>query len=309
MSQPQALPSSNVLPFPPARAEKEQAGQEERRAIGDASAAIELPPGLRPQRHGSVKGYLIVPLHSGQRSTTTLRIGRPRVLATPPAGEDDRALPDSSGSVSSLALHGLAIAVLLVVLLPVFVLINGTTSWSAIAPPGDNPATEPQATIFLPALSTPTTLKAVAGQHVRFPIAINGTEAVRGGGTIIISRLPPGSTLSAGVPQGQTKWQLKSGEARDLRLLLPEPARDETTLIVQLVADDGHVISDSATILEMSGDRQESIPVRRVKTEVIQPDQEPDVDDSEDVRDDEPSALDSGSDPVPLPSRRPAVAN
>jgi hypothetical protein len=310
MSQPQPLASTNILPFPHDRAEREDASRHgEATAKRRASGAIELPLEPPPLRRGNVKAYLIVPFYSDQRST--LHVGQPRVLATPLAEEDARGfkMSRSRGRVTSSRVHALAIAIILILLLPILILINKTASFSATASPRDSAATEPQATIFLPAISTPTTLKATAGQRVQFPIAIGGTDPVSGGGKIVISRLPSGTIFSAGAPQGETKWELRPVEATNLRLFLPKESHDEATLIVQLLADDGHVISDAATILEVIRVPREGIPVRRVKTEVVhgqiweQSDQELNANNAE-----APTAG-PASDPVPLPPRRPPVAN
>jgi hypothetical protein len=138
---------------------------------------------------------------------------------------------------------------------------------------------------------------------------MDGTDPVEGGGTIAISRLPRGSTFSVGSPDGETTWKLAPGEINKLHLVLPKTARDETTLMIELLAPDGHVISDAATILKVTNIQESGIPVRRVKTAVIpgdfrdQPSQEPEAIDAEAKLITQTGGLQS--DPVPLPTRRP----
>ena len=167
----------------------------------------------------------------------------------------------------------------------------------------------PEVIITLPAVSMPTTLKATVREKAPFPVVIDGTDPVEGLGTIAISRLPVGSTFSAGVPHGETTWNVARGEIDNLHLVLPNTAPDEATLMIELQTPDGHVISDAATIVEVATVPEARIPVRRVKTEIVpvhvweQPDQASEDVEVEAVPVSQTTALQS--DLVPLPTRRP----
>jgi hypothetical protein len=153
--------------------------------------------------------------------------------------------------------------------------------------------TEAEVIITFPVISMPATFRAVAGEDTPFPLVIDGSDRVGGGSTISISRLLAGSTFSAGVPQGKTSWKLTSGEIENLHLALPKTARGERALMIQLLAPNGHVISNAATIVEVTAAPEARIPIRRVKTEVVPGD----------------VWHESGQkvDPVPLPTRRPRL--
>ena len=167
--------------------------------------------------------------------------------------------------------------------------------------------TEP--VIALSSISVPTMLKATPGQSAPFPIAIDGTDPVTGGGTITISRLPVGSTFSAGVPHDETTWKVAPGQIDNLHLLLPEAAPNETALLIQLLASDGHVISDAATLIEAATVRGVAIPVRRVKTEVVAGHVWDQADPASEAMETEAEpvgqAMALQSDGVPLPTKRP----
>jgi len=319
MSQPELIPSNNVLPFPQPRVHKaEVEAHNDSRANRHALRIVDLPPGFTLEGHGSVKGYLVARLYSDGREPTA-NLYRRRTRAHLSDEEHSRAkTPDSSALVSRLGLRAfgiLSLAVLLPILALGALLWLGQTNDTSSQPvmPLTGPAEATQITIFLPVLSAPTTLKAFAGRHTRFPIAIKGSNPVPGD-TIIISRLPPGSAFSAGAAQGQTSWGLKPGEVDDLLLVLPRGIRSEIALMIQLIAPGGHVISDTATIIDVTGAPEEKIPVRRVKTEVIpgrtweQPREKSDAD--RDAKADLTGSMSEvpRSDPVPLPPRRPLSA-
>lgn len=295
MGQPNRLPQTNVLLFPRARVEEDDSSQpRESQAEDYRAGGIERPAWLAPQRHGIFDGYSLVRLHSDDRRATLDALKRPYI-------------------VSSSDLRFLVIALVLLAVLPS--LSVATILWLSqtnIAPSmkaSSNHGAVTEAIITLPSISTPTTLKATPGENTPFPIAMEGTDPVEGGGTIAISRLPVGSTFSAGVPHGETTWKVAPGQIDNLHLVLPEAARDETALLVQLLAPDGHVISDAATIVEVATVPEALIPVRRVKTEVVpgqvwdHPDQASKAIESEAKPVSPPMALQS--DFVPLPTKRP----
>ena len=165
-------------------------------------------------------------------------------------------------------------------------------------------ATEAEVIITRPAILMPATVTAIAGENTPFPLVIEGTDLVEGGATIAITRLPVGSRFSAGVAQSETKWKLKSDEIDNLRLALPKGARGERALMIQLLAPNGHVISNAATIVEVTAVPEAGIPIRRVKTEVI-----PGVWDQSGQQPAEAELLSQTTAPrsasIPLPARRP----
>jgi hypothetical protein len=128
-----------------------------------------------------------------------------------------------------------------------------------------------EVTITLATISVPTTLKATAGEETPFPIAIDGAKSIEGDSMIVVSRLPQGSTFSGGRTSGQTAWTLALGETKDLQLALPGTAHGETALIIQLVAADGRLIDDDATIVEVDRASSAKIAVHRITTQVIRP--------------------------------------
>jgi hypothetical protein len=295
MGQPNRLPPTNVLPFPRARDEEKDPSQLRGSQGGDYRAGvIERSAGLAPQRYGILDGYLLVPLR----------------------GDDQRAILDALKRPHIVSSSGLRLLVIALVLLAVLPSLSAAAIlWPSQADIAPSPSVDTssnhraEAIITLPAISMPTTLKATVGEKAPFPIAINGTDPFEGLGTIAISRLPVGSTFSAGVPHGETTWKVAPGEIDNLHLVLPNTARDETTLMIELLTPDGHVISDAATIVEVTAIPEARIPVRRVKTEIVpvhvweQPHQA-----SEDVdveADPVSQTMALQSDLVPLPTRRP----
>jgi hypothetical protein len=105
-------------------------------------------------------------------------------------------------------------------------------------------------TITNPVLSAPSTAEATVGQDMKFLIAIDGTDGIPALSRIVVKGLPPGSKLSKGHPIGDTEWSLKPDEIEDLHLMLRDNVVDESTLTIQLVAPDGHVLADTATIIK-----------------------------------------------------------
>ena len=119
-------------------------------------------------------------------------------------------------------------------------------------------------------LSSPPTLEASAGRDITFPIALDGTDGVPARSIIAVKGLPQGSKLSSGRPYDETEWNLKPDEIGDLHLILPNSARGEAKLIIQLVATDGAIIADSTTVLKASTNSAANIPASTTETEPIQ---------------------------------------
>jgi len=150
-------------------------------------------------------------------------------------------------------------------------------------------------------------LEATAGGNITFPIALDGTDGVPARSIIAIRGLPQGSKLSSGRPYDETEWNLKPDEIGDLHLALPRNVSGETKLIIQLVATDGAVIADAATLLKMAANSA-AIPASNIETELAE----------SQVSDERVQAVGGNGaegtlanptavgDPMPLPLRRPA---
>jgi uncharacterized protein YgiM (DUF1202 family) len=128
---------------------------------------------------------------------------------------------------------------------------------------------------------------------------------------IAVSGLPQGSTLSSGRPYGDTEWNLKTDEIGDLHLVLPHTASGEAKLIVQLVAPDGTIIADTATLLKTAADPKANIDASNNKTEFAEEQvlderaHQPGPAGLEESLATPPATTAPTADPVPLPSRRP----
>jgi hypothetical protein len=170
---------------------------------------------------------------------------------------------------------GSFVAVFLFAILPSFAL--GVIIWlgtTAIPSPGPLKAgastslTLAPLTSLSPVLSTPRRLEAAAGDTVPFPIALDGTDGVPARSLIAIRGLPVGSALSSGRPYGQTEWTLRPDEIGELHLMLPKnPTSDSLT--IELIAPDGRVLTDSATLLQVNANSDANIIVHTVTTQRI----------------------------------------
>ena len=169
-----------------------------------------------------------------------------------------------------------------------------------------------QSAVPTPVLSSPATLEATAGGDITFPIALDGTDGVPARSIIAIRGLPQGSKLSSGRPYDETEWNLKPDEIGDLHLVLPRNASGETKLIIQLVATDGAIIADAATILKMPTNSAANIPASNIETELAKAqvsDERTQVFEergAEETLANLDAATAASGDPVPLPTRRPA---
>ena len=319
MGQPSLISPTNILPFPLARAEKEDLRRHAESEGRDHRSGVIAPPaGIALERQRIQNGYLIIPLRGYDNCAS--RDGAPsRIQAT--CSSQEYSSPFNSLRppfiVSLSVLRLLATALIFLAVLPTLsadaILWLGNADTPRFPPvhasSSHGATTKAEVIITLPAISMPATFRAIAGENTPFPIVIDGTYPVEGGDTIAISRLPAGSTFSAGVPQGETAWRLRSGDIKNLRLALPKAARGERALMIQLLAPNGHVISDAATIVQVTAVSEARIPIRRVKTEIIPGDvwdqsgQQPEAMDAEAEVVSQTAALQS--DPIPLPARRP----
>jgi hypothetical protein len=106
---------------------------------------------------------------------------------------------------------------------------------------------------------------------------------------------------------------LKSDEIGDLRLVLPKTASGEAKLLIQLVAPDGAVIADTATILNMTADPKANMGGSNIKTELAEAQvlderaQGLGVTGAEESLANLTAATAPAGNAVPLPSRRPAL--
>jgi hypothetical protein len=186
--------------------------------------------------------------------------------------------------------------------------------WSpATHPPNESSGPAAQSAVPAPVLSSPATLEATAGGDITLPIAIDGTDGVPARSIIAIKGLPRGSKLSSGRPYDETEWNLKPDEISDLHLVLPSNASGEAKLIIQLVATDGAIIADAATVLKMPANSAANIPASNIETEPTQAQVSEQRTQGLEGRGAEgtllanlDAAMATPGDPVPLPTRRPA---
>ena len=143
--------------------------------------------------------------------------------------------------------------------------------WSpATHPPNESSGPAAQSAVPSPVLSSPAMLEATAGGDITFPIALDGTDGVPARSIIAIRGLPQGSKLSSGRPYDETEWNLKPDEIGDLHLVLPSNASGEAKLIIQLVATDGAILADAATILKTPTNSAANIRASNIETEPTQ---------------------------------------
>jgi Bacterial SH3 domain len=320
MGQPKLIPPTNVLSLRVARVVKGEANfHGQAKAESYLAGAIEPPLPLTPQRLELIKAYLNDPSRRDEEPAAT-RIPEsmaPRVPAVPPAAHTPVTSPlfALASGIRTLTAVLVVVALLPNLTLAVFWLRMIDMPWSepVVLLPTETPMPTVQSAIPPPVLSAPNTLEASAGEKVSLPIALDGTDGVPARSVIVIRGLPQGSTLSTGRPHGEMEWNLEPGEIGDVHLVLSKTAGGEAKLMIQLLAPDGHVIADTATILKVTAGPQANIPIHRVKTQPIQgqvwdqPGQEPDAMDVE-ARPVDSDAATSMSDLVPLPTRRPAPA-
>ena len=143
--------------------------------------------------------------------------------------------------------------------------------WSpAKHPPNESSGPAAQSAVASPVLSSPAMLEATAGGDITFPIALDGTDGVPARSIIAIKGLPRGSRLSSGRAYDETEWNLKPDEIGDLHLVLPSTASGEAKLIIQLVASDGAILADAATLLKIAANSAANIGASNIKSEPTQ---------------------------------------
>ena len=219
----------------------------------------------------------------------------------------------------SSGLRMLVAGLILVALLPnltlgaLFWLGVMNTPWSRpVTAPNESPLPAAQSAIPPPVLSAPAMLEATAGEQVTFPIALDGTDGVPARSIIAVRGLPQGSTLSSGRPHDDTEWNLKPDEIGDLQLVVPNTANGVSKLMIQLVAPDGAIVTDTAMVLDIAADPTANIGASNIKPDrgeaqvLDERSKGPEATSIEKSPASLAAAAPAGDHPVPLPSRRPA---
>jgi len=194
----------------------------------------------------------------------------------------------------------------------IFWLGAGDVPWSRFPTIAANKTVAPSSAVPTPVLSSPPTLEASAGGDITLRIALDGTDGVPARSIIAIRGLPQGSRLSSGRPYDETEWNLKPDEIGDLHLVLPRNASGEAKLLMQLVAPDGAIIADTATVLKMPANSVANIGASGTKTEpteaqvVNEPAEARGTSGAEERVANLDAAMVSSGDRVPLPLRRSA---
>ena len=192
----------------------------------------------------------------------------------PSLPDQTRPLPSPTLSVIRALVAGLVLAALIPNLMLGAILWLGAADTPRSRPrmitANDNPIAPPSA-VPTPVLSSPPTLEAAPGADITLPIALDGTDGVPTRSIIAIRGLPQGSKLSSGRPYDETEWNLKPDEIGDLHLILPGNASGESRLIIQLVAIDGAILADAATILKVpTNSAAANIPASNIEIEPTQ---------------------------------------
>jgi Bacterial SH3 domain len=143
-----------------------------------------------------------------------------------------------------------------------------------------------------------------------FPIAIDGTDGMPASSRIVIKGLPLGSKLSNGHPGSNSEWNLNPDEIGDLHLVLGNVMND-TRLAIQLVAPDGRIVADTATILKRTMEPRASamapgIEIQQTESQVLseQPQRVEVIGLAK-----KPVDPEAAADPTPLPARNPKAEN
>jgi Bacterial SH3 domain len=293
MGQLKLIPSSNVLSLSVARVLSREANpQPEAKTNNPFSGATEPPLPLTVERLALIKAYAKPPPRNAEAPPTPQRFVSHVQSATA------NQVASATLAVSS-GLRKLIAVLILIAILPNLTLAAILSRFLAVPPNHTVPA---------PVLSAPSMLKAIAGETVPFPVALDGTDGVPARSIIAISGLPRGSRLSSGRPYGETKWNLNPDEIGDVQLMLPNTMGNEGNLLIQLVAPNGGVLAATTTILKVKAGLA-NIPVYPVKTQLIQgqvwDEQNLDAMDEDERPVNLDTATESSGEIVPLPTRRP----
>ena len=169
-------------------------------------------------------------------------------------------------------------------------------------------------TVTTPVLSAPSIVEATVGEDVSFPIAIDGTDGMPASSRIVIKGLPSGSKLSNGHPGSDSEWNLNPNEIADLHLVSRNNVINDTKLAIQLIAPDGRIVADTATILKRTIEPQASAMASGIGAQLTE----------SQVSSEQPQRVEiiglaqkpvgpeadlSTVDPAPLPARKPKADN
>jgi hypothetical protein len=313
---------TNVLSLGAVRASKGEAeSRPEAKANGYRPGAMEPPLPLTPERLELIKAYAAHSLRHTRAPSASQMAQRfaPRAQAAAPSGNARPAgqmpLAPPLFALAS-GIRTLAAVLILVAVLPnailgaIFWLRLSEAPWSQPVAPqtGDGPTPVLQSSVASPVLSAPAMLEAIEGETVAFPLALDGTDGVPAGSTIVIRGLPPGGSLLSGRRSGETEWILEPDEIGDLHLALQEAGPSEAKLTIQLLAPNNGILADSATTLTVAAGAKAGIAPSAVDSEPSQApvaEQEFETSSIEEGQA-EPDAAMSVADAVPLPIRRPA---
>ena len=319
MGQLKLSPSTNVLSIGAARVVRGAANSQ---AYDNLSVATQPSLPLTLQRLELIKALAKETLRSAE-DPIAQRHDPPRQPITAPS---DRPVGSQARPNQILLVLPRQIRTLVTVLIFVALLPNLTLAailWLRVA---DRPASMPatlssnqspmavQSAVAAPVLSAPATVEASVGEDITFPIAIDGTDGVPASSIIVIKGLPQGSTLSTGHPGGESEWNLRTDEIGDLHLVLRDNAINESKLLIQLVAPDGHIIADTTTIVKKTADPRISIGAYGIGTaltemQIADEQPRPEVTVVDEQKRVNPDADLSIADPVRLPARNPRPAN
>ncbi|MGZ8417096.1 MAG: SH3 domain-containing protein [Methyloceanibacter sp.] len=262
------------------RLSKDVANSNLREKPAHVPGAIEAALPLTPERLELIKAYAENSPRQADRVTASRIAQRfaPRPPAVPHADDPQgRVQAPLAAPFFALAsgIHRLTAVLILVALLPNLTLAAlwlGAIDmpWSKSATPASNLSSTP--TQPLPVLSAPSALEARAGEHVSFPIALDGTDGVPPGSMVVIKGLPQGSRLSTGHRMSPTQWTLQPDDIGDLHLVLPAFASRESKLAIELVAPGDRIVADASTTLRLIADRVSAeLAVREVESAPSEP--------------------------------------
>ena len=112
-------------------------------------------------------------------------------------------------------------------------------------------------------LSAPVSLQTEPGQDVAFPIEIDASGPLPARSFLAVRAMPEGAALSKGRPYGDAEWSISPDELADLSLRMPETARGDTSLRIELVAPDGDILATAVTRLVAPPDEPKSALIVR----------------------------------------------
>jgi hypothetical protein len=119
------------------------------------------------------------------------------------------------------------------------------------------------------AFSVPRIIKAEPSKNISFPIALDPPEAIPPRSIVAIRGLPAGTVFSNGRRYGETEWNVRPDNLRDLRLTLPKTSTGQRALSIELIAADGTTIATAATRLDVATKLRGATALRPAETEHI----------------------------------------